>query len=185
MFGVEWAQAILYEPPIVLSRRLRPFSPFHALMLQSVDNPFFIGGDCGAPDLILAVHVCAHGWADRFAVMADAAKAQEWGQTCEGVDWRDEVAAFRLYMDESWKLPERWKGGGDDSEARANSAYHLAVFGMRHLGMSEDVAWDCPVARLVCYRECYAESETGKSRLVTEDERFAIDSLKAGENGAS
>lgn len=174
---IAWAQALLYQPPVVLGKQLLPLSVLHVLMLDAIDSPFMRGGSFDAGDLIIAVHLCGLKWVDREQFFVDAKAARAWGKSQRKNQMDDESAKFVDYISESWKIPETWKTGKGQS-AKANGAYHLAVFGMRQLGMSEAEAWDCPVARLVCYRETYAEQETGESDLITDDERTGLEVLK-------
>lgn len=166
--NIAWTQAVFYKPPVVLGRQLKTLSPLHVLMLDALDSPVMTGGVCGNDDLIVAVHVCTLDWSTRDKLLADLKSIKAWGKTQRKCDWYDAHADFQLYLRESWTIPQKWDTGAK-SEVRANGAYHMAVFGMRNLGMSEQAAWDCPVARLVCYREAYAEQETGKSDLVGDD----------------
>lgn len=178
--NVVWPQAILYEPPKVLGKTLRGFSAFHALMLEAVQSPFLVGGKTDLQDLILAVHVCAHGWADR-ATIKDTEAIKAWGEHIKSVDFVDAQKQFSNYLTESFAMPEFWNNSG--STLRANFAFHLVTFGMRILGLSEADAWDTPIARMVCYRACWAESE-GDTSLKSDDEQAGLDLLRK-ENGQS
>jgi len=177
-----WTQAALYEPPVILGRKLQPLSPLHLLILDSVDSPFISGGKSDIQDLVLAVHTCCLKWETRQNIFPEDDALKAWGTEQAKTDWREELAAFQLYLSESWVIPEKWDAK-DGDKCKANGAYHMALFCMRNLNMPEAEAWNCPVARIVCYRECYAEQETGKSDLVSPDERTSIDKLKAENNG--
>jgi hypothetical protein len=180
--NIVWATAALYEPPEVLGKTLRGFSPFHALMLEAVQSPFMVGGDKSFDDLVIAVHICSHGWVDRFAIRSDMSAVAAWGKSVTA----DSIAAarrdFNLYLAESWKMPSFWQSG-ENAAMRANWIYHLAAFAMRRLHMTEAEAWDCPIARLVCYRACVGETEGDKS-LMTDDDIKGIEVLKADEAAA-
>jgi hypothetical protein len=176
---LSWVQAVGYAPPVVLGKQLQAFSAFHVLMLDAVASPFFRGGAPDTHDLLLAVHICSSTWASRASVVTDLSSVTDWGQGQSKVDWPAEMRAFETYISESWLIPDKWETTGEREKAKANGAYHLAVFAMRFLGLPEAEAWDCPVSRLVCYRETYSEQETGKSLLKTEDELAGIEKLKA------
>lgn len=186
--NIVWAQAALYEPPEVLGKTLRGFSPFHALMLEAVQSPFMVGSTADFDDLILAVHICAHGWADRFLIRSDMAAVIEWGKSLTADDIATGRRNFDAYLTASWETPKFWQDS-DSGTLRANWIYHLAAFAMRRLNMTETEAWDCPIARLVCYRACVGETEGDKS-LMTDDDIKGIETLKADAekekaNGAS
>lgn len=178
--NVVWPQAILYEPPKVLGKTLRGFSAFHALMLEAVQSPFMVGGKADLQDLILAVRICAHRWADR-AKIKDTDAIKTWGKHIKRGDFIGARQTFDLYLAESFKMPEFWNKSG--SSLRANFAFHLVTFGMRILGLSEADAWDTPIARMVCYRACWAESE-GDTSLKSDSEQSGIELLRK-ENGKS
>lgn len=179
MADISWIQSVLYEPPTVLGRRLRPFSPLHALILQNIDSPFMFGGTAATfEDLVVAVHVCGLTWTERNQWLPPAKLLRRWGRKQRHTDFGAVADVMDEYISESWQLPERWTSGKGPSHSKANGAFHLAVFGMSRLGMTEARAWDCPVARLICYREAFAEQETGKSDLVSDQEKRGIEALK-------
>lgn len=177
-----WIQACLYQPPVVLGRQLQPFSSFHALALDGVRSPFWHGGAPTIDDLVLAVHICALTWETRAAVFGDVRRIMKWGRRQRKADHASELAAFRLYLDESNVYPARWKTS-ESSAIKASGFFHLVAFGMGRMNMSEAQAWDCPMARLVCYSEAHREQETGKSDLISEEESKGIEALKGAANG--
>lgn len=180
-----WIQSILYQPPAVLGKSLKPFSPFHALVLDSIESPYMRGGNATPDDLITAVYVCSCSWSDRARILnGDKAELRKWGKDFCRADWQSEFDAFNLYLSESWTTPTTWKRG-DGGTVKASGAFHMTVFAMRILGMNEADSWDAPLARLVCYRETYTEQETGKSDLQTDDERHGKKVLEDMENGNS
>jgi len=186
--NIVWAQAALYLPPAALGKTLRGFSPFHALMLSAVSSPFMVDGTPDFDDLVLAVHICSHSWADRFVLRSDLPSVIEWGKTLTTEDISTSRRNFDAYLAASWQMPQFWQDAASGT-LRANWIYHLAAFAMRRLHMTEAEAWDCPIARLVCYRACVGETEGDKS-LMTDDDIKGIETLKADAekekaNGAS
>lgn len=177
-----WIQACLYQPPVVLGRQLQPFSSFHALALDAVDSPFWHGGIPSVDDLILAVHICALTWETRSAVFGDFRRLMKWGRRQRKADRAAELEAFRRYLNESNVYPARWKTG-ESSNIKASGFFHLVAFAMHRMNMTEAQAWDCCMARLVCYSEAYREQETGKSDLISDDEMKGIEMLKGAANG--
>jgi len=175
--NIVWAQAALYEPPTVLGKILRGFSPFHALILEAVQSPFMTDAAADFDDLVLAVHICSHGWDDRFRIQSDIPAVTKWGKTVPKKSITPARKDFDLYLKESLRMPQFWQAGGGD-EPRANWLYHIATFAQARLHMVERDAWDCPIARLVCYRACVSEVEGDKS-LKSESESEGVDVLKA------
>ena len=164
-----WSRAVLYEPPQVLGKTLRGFAPFHALALCAVQSSFMseVGEDTDAiQELVVAVRICSLGWADRYRIVDEQA-IQQWGGKIDPATYLAARQAFAVYLGESWEMPQFWSSEGEG--LRANWIYHLVAFGMRELKMTEAEAWDCPIARLVCYRACVGESEGDKS-LKSEEE---------------
>lgn len=167
----------------MLGRQLQPFSAFHALALSSVESPFWAGGDPTVDDLVMAVHICSLSWDRRHEIFPDVKQMKRWGRACRKERFDEHMALFTQYLGESNVYPERWQEGGS-SEIKACSFYHLVVFGMKRLGMMEAEAWDCPMSRLVCYSEAHNEQETGKSNLISDEERKGIEVLKAEQHGS-
>lgn len=181
---IAWIQAIAYQPPVILGQQLNPFSPFHALVLESLKSPYISGGTATPNELVLAVYVCSLSWADRKKITTiDESKLKNWGKKQSKAAWRYELSNFKTYISESWMLPDTWKKPNSGT-VKANGAYHLAVFAMRKLGMNEADAWNTPLSRLVCYRHVIEEQETGKSDIITDDEKTAMQKLKEPNNGA-
>jgi len=107
--------------------------------------------------------------------MSDTASAQEWGRRCGAVDWAATRVLLEIYFRESVRLPRMW--GGKQTEPQANYCWHLVTFAMNELGMDEESAWDCPVARLVRYRLCRNERE-GMKNLMTDSEIEGVEILR-------
>ena len=180
-------QSALYSPPIVLGRQLRAFSPFHALALEAVNSPFAHEPVTGVtPDsLIVAIWTCSHSFADGLPVLLDIATIQKWGASVGKWDFSKTKAQFFRHLDDSMLLPKFYHTG-DEEDARAPVAWHLATSGMRFLHMTEAEAWDCSIARLVCYRACISEWNGSKS-LKSDEEikgRKVLEEIKAREEAA-
>lgn len=172
-----WIQSLLYQPPTVLGKQLKPFSALHFLILNFYASPFLHGkGRISTDDLILAVIVCASDFASRHDLLnIDNKQIKKWGREHRKTDLLEAVATFEEYLQESMVIPEKWQsvqdGGGT---IKTNTSYALVMFAMGRLGMTEAQAWDVPLARLVCYRDVYYELETGKTDVVSDEERSII-----------
>ena len=180
-------QSALYSPPIVLGRQLRAFSPFHALALEAVDSPFAHEPVTGVtPDsLIVAIWTCSHSFADGLTVLLDTAAIQKWGASVGKWDFPATLKTFQRHIADSMVLPVFYHTG-DEEDCRAPVAWHLATSGMRFLNMTEAEAWDCSIARLVCYRACISEWNGSKS-LKSDEEikgRKVLEEIKAREEAA-
>lgn len=168
-----------YSPPSVLGLRLRPFSPWHGLLLEAAGSPFLCGGRVDADDLILGAWVCSKSYCDGFRTAADAASARKWGAKTKRFHLAAELSAFNSYLDASFTAPEYWKSG-DGSSVKAPYFWHLAYFAMLRLHLPEADAWDYPIAKISCYQACAAEL-SGNSNLMSADEIKGIELLRAAE----
>ena len=163
-------QAHTYKSPTILGRQLLPFSPWHGVILEAAASPYILGGIPKLDDMILGVWVCSHSHADGWNAAANAPSAQEWGNSLTDPNFPAALTAFDEYISASFMGPEYWSSGGG-SEIRAPYMWHLATFGMSYLHMSEVAAWDCSVAKLMCYHACKAEVEGNKDLVSNEDMR--------------
>lgn len=175
-----WPQSAFYSPPTVLGKTLQGFSPFHALMLSAVESPYIEGGKPGFDDTLLAVHICSHGWADRFEVQGNPDAVKAWGKKAKIEDIGAAPKLIEQYFAESWKTPRFWNSG--DGHVRSNWVFLLVTFAICELGMTEEQAWDTPIARLMCYRASWGEMQGDKS-LMSDEEAAAIESDR--ENSAT
>ena len=167
-----------FSPPSVLGLRLRPFSPWHGLLLEAAGSPFICGGGrTDADDLILGVWICTKSYRDGFRAATDVAAARKWGAKIKRFNLAAELSAFNYYLDDSFTAPEYWKSG-DGSGVKAPYFWHLAYFAMYRLHLAEAEAWDYPIAKISCYQACAAEL-SGNSSLISADEIKGIDTLKA------
>ncbi|MBU0706703.1 hypothetical protein KJ662_05625, partial [Patescibacteria group bacterium] len=59
-------RSLFVQPPLLLGRRLKPFSAYHVAALMLFDSPFIRGGrqDITRDDLVLAAFICSHGFRD-------------------------------------------------------------------------------------------------------------------------
>jgi len=173
-----WIQSLLYQPPTVLGKQLKPFSALHFLILNFYKSPFLHGkGRISTDDLILAVIVCASDFASRHDLLnIDIKRIKKWGREHRKTDLLEATATLKEYLQESMVIPEKWQSSGDDSGGtiKTNAGYALVMFAMGRLGMTEAEAWNAPLARLVCYRDVYYELETGKTDVVSDEESSII-----------
>jgi len=171
-------QPMSYSPPIILGRRLRPFSCWHGLVLDASASTYLLGGQRAVSDLLFGIWVCSHDFADGFDAASDLRAVNRWGRSQRKRWWRPaaDLGAAAVLFDEHIRLsltaPDRWQDGAG-TPLRAPLWWHLALFARETLHCSESEAWDFPLSRLICYRDCKAESEGGKD-LMTDDEAKGI-----------
>lgn len=107
--------AVLPAPVRVLGVRLQPFCLGHALLLQRLGNPFYVGGQPSFGDLLLGVSLCAlpplqaaalvdtrrFAWAMRLRVWW-------WSLRYPGTIQAEPMVRFYRYLGEALKMPEYW-----------------------------------------------------------------------------
>jgi hypothetical protein len=116
--------------------------------------------------------VCALSFNDGLAF--DGKAIMTWGRKTRNV--AHAIPQFRDYINAGMRCPEYWRKT-EDKPVKAPYWWHLALFGRQQLGLDEAAAWDEPVARLVCYRACHAETE-GWKNLKTDNEMKGADILR-------
>jgi hypothetical protein len=68
---LKFAESVLNLEHRVLGKRLRPFSLWHALLLEAIQSPIWLGrGMLTLPDLHSAVAICSNEW-PKFTLKAD------------------------------------------------------------------------------------------------------------------
>lgn len=166
----------LAAPPVVLGRRLLPFSLAHAYALTVLESPTIAGGAMGIGDLALAVYVCARpGWP--FARLARDARSDGWarrmrlwGAVCRGRGWARDVAAWQAYVAAYTGRAEMYaelvRGGRTIKPERARVPWPLACAARLIPLLGEAGAWNCPVCRAFAYLDASAEDQ---SFLVPDD----------------
>lgn len=175
-----FVQAFTYSPPVILGRRLLPFSPWHGIFLEATDSSYLLGGPHSFDDLISGIWLCSRSFLNGWASPGDLREAKRWGRRARNDDL---VEAYKLFDDHvkvSLSSPEYWRSP-DSQSLRAPFFWHLATFGVNYLHLSEQQAWDYPVARLTCYLACKSENEGGKD-LMSEEDSIGFATLKAEQN---
>lgn len=166
--------SIFETAPVVLQKRLRPFSCFHWAVLAAMESPFAVGGTPTPDDVVFAVWVCQRGWQDRADILApDYEAIRDWGHE---FDYVDAVNVLRAYMDEAFDGPSTWVPD-DAKPSGVPGAFHLPAILLQHLhGLTEADAWDMPLQRALAYRCAIAEANG--SEVVTDRQLALIEEAK-------
>jgi hypothetical protein len=172
-------QSLTYNPPSVLGRQLKPFSPWHGLLLEAAGSPYLHGGLPDVNDLILGVWICTKSFSEGFRAAADRYAARKWGASLKQPQFFSDQAIFTEYISASFLTPQYWQGK-EAKPIRAPYFWHLATFAMRDLHLSEQEAWDVSITRLACYQACVADVSGSKDLMSAEDIK-GIEILKADE----
>lgn len=166
-----WLTALLKMPPVILDRRLQPFSMSHAVILEAAKNPYWMGGDLTGPALVEAVDICSRTWEEnqRFYDSPLKARLRQLRRFALRAFTRHKISAsddFLAYIqDYSASTTREDMGGGRDmvSPWQWRVACHLI-----ERGFSESEAWNMPMNRARCYYDAADEME-GAENLVNEE----------------
>lgn len=161
-------QALTYRPPTVLGRQLMFFSSWHGLLLEAAASSFIVGGAPGTEDLIFGVWICSHSFADGYAIAADARAIKAWGKSCNSLNFAAAMLAFTDYIAASFTLPKYWSDSSGDG-CKAPYFWHAATFARVKLHLTEQQAWDYPLARTSCHQACIAEINGNKDLMSADD----------------
>jgi len=167
----------IFDPaPVVLRRRLRPFSAFHWAVLAAMDSAFTAGRTPTPDDVVVAVWVCSRGWEDRSQILdPDSDAIREWGHE---FDYHAAAATLREYMEAAFDGPETWVPK-NSKPSGVPGAFHLPAILMQHMhGLTEAEAWDMPLQRALAYRCAIAEANGAE--VVTDRQLALIEEANRG-----
>jgi len=178
-------QAAFCQPPIVLGRRLRPFSLSHSYLLAGLENPCLVTGAGLVADLCAAVSICSHGHAENAQRLFNGGPSfdrerREFAKALRVEGEASARAAFDVYLADFCHIPEHWRDEAESgSTFRAPWQFHFVFVLCRDYHMTPEQAWDTPVALARCYYDVMAEVGGDKS-LVTAREQALIEQARAG-----
>jgi len=162
-------QSILVRPPVIMGRKLRPFSLFHALVLMQFDSSHLNGQKVTIDELVFSVFVCGleypQGVDYIFSIKAikDCAK---WGKKSKKkYDYSESFEEFRQYLLDYMRFPgiyETTSASGQSLNAPKKSnipwPFKVAADIMnKYPGFTEKEVWNMPVIKASTYRAHIAE----------------------------
>lgn len=168
-----WLTSLMVTPPVILGRRLKPFSLAHSFILERAANPFWIGGERGPEHFFEALEICSHDLEENRARIASKSdnKFKRWvAKHFRKVSARD-VEMFVQYMDDHLACHSRESSGG--REMHSPWQFRL-VADLVARGFSEERAWNMPLNLARCYYDARAEME-GDDTLLSEDSADAYE----------
>lgn len=156
-----FARSLHVTPPVILGRRMPPYSAYHQLTLEAFESPFFFqdGRPITAGDVVEAWLICCDRYGDgkrtfrrfqrsrlfRFIVRQRMLLAG-WGTVRDQL--MDYMAAFTF--------APRVRISGDSRSSKVPVAWHLVAVMVGH-GMPLAEAMDLPLCELVCLKIALAE----------------------------
>ena len=174
---------MLAEPPVVLGRRLKPFSLWHALQLEHLENPYWVGGARPSrADLVVAVCICTTQFkldGPQYHPAELAKKCFKWGRRHRGTwrdaaKWAEEEDKFVDYLEEFTEITPRWSAGGES--LRVPASFGAAVILFEHCNFTEERAWNMGFGLAMAYVAASGAVHGDKS-LMAEDELKALAEL--------
>lgn len=184
-----YIQAFFPAPAVVLKRPLRAFSLGHSFVLDSLANPFEVGGPHTARDLAQFVWVCERTFAECINALSrgdvGAEEIERWGAECSAVDFAEESSKAIDYQRGAIAIPRRWTEDGQGKTTGPKVPWQLAVF-QAIRGESaitpdvENAIWDMPIGRATSYAAATAWA-SGDQSFVSEEEEKAMAILKEAE----
>jgi len=165
---------------VVYGIRLAPFNLRHALILEQLENPGWIGGTITPELLIAAAAVCAFADASGELPAADLT-----AEMIAAHDFNAEINAWENYLAQCNSSPRTKRFEGSGKSLHAPVEMIVAVYLMRQLGMTEERAWTMPRGLANWYFEAAREQETGESGIIEEAEWQEMEAALGAEQMAA
>ncbi|NDD54503.1 hypothetical protein EBZ39_11620 [bacterium] len=184
---LKFAESVLNLNHRVLGKRLKPFSLWHALLLEAIGSPIWLGkGTLTLPDLHAAVAICSNEWpvfnlrAGFFTVLRNSCISPSRLQ----IEGKKLVAYFNDYN----AVPMLWTEEKKDSKDRPKCplplSLDLVAWLVRH-GFGEARSWNMPIGLAHWYYIACARQRGGEIDLVSPEEQAVIEQVKARKNAAA
>lgn len=165
---------------IVLGRRLRPLSLWHATLLELIDSPLWHGkSGVTMTDLRLAACICTGSW-PQYKIPAG------WGMiwwsfcTCK-MNLAREAAKFSAYIRDFHAPPMLWEKETEKSKGPTlcplPAPLDVAAWLIRH-GLGEERSWTMPIGLAHWYYVAFAKHRGAEIDLVSPGELEAIEQVK-------
>jgi len=178
---LKFAESVLNLEHRVLGKKLKPFSLWHALLLDAVKSPIWIGrGALTLPDLHAAVAICSQEWpsfnlkAGIFTILRNS--------FLRGERLERESRKLLAYFSDYNAVPMLWTSDKpEDKEAKKCQlpmALDLVAWLVRH-GFGEARSWNMPIGLAHWYYIACAKQRGSEIDLVSPEEQLVIDRVKA------
>ena len=160
-----WLTSLMVTPPVILGRRLKPFSLAHSFILERAGNPFWIGGERGPEHFFEALEICSRDLEENRARIAGKPdnKFKRWVVKYFRKVAAKDVATFAQYLDDHLACHPR-ESGGSGRELHSPWQFRL-VTDLVARGFTEERAWNMPLNLARCYYDARAEMDGDDSLL--------------------
>jgi hypothetical protein len=185
-----YASLVLAECPLVLGKRMLPFSLWHSTVLEAFDSPLLSAGELSPDDVVMAAWVCSRDFESCATYLRTrrqdiTADAQAWGASCTAEDLAGAVDALRRYVRSHSYVPHRHGGSAEPSAAQWQLVYVLALTGGSTDPDAIAKAWNTPLNVAVALTATRAIM-AGDKTYVTEEAEAGLQAARAamrGDNG--
>ncbi len=135
------AECIFHARHTICGRRLKPFTLWHAWLLDFCQSPFVSSTPGTAADLALAIEVCSRpASTPARSPHLDLRPDRRLTARIFRDGFRETADAFRAYLGDYVALPRCWSTPGGRSIRSHPCLYTVAVL-MRHGQRTEEQAW--------------------------------------------
>ena len=170
---------------VVLGRRLRPLSLWHATLLELIDSPLWHGrSGVTMTDLRLAVAICGDSF-PRY-VIPSGWRLVLWAFRTRKHKLAIEAAKFSAYIRDFHAPPMLWtkeeEAPKTDKFCSLPQPLDVSAWLIRH-NFSEERAWSMPIGLAHWYYVALAKHRGAEVDLVSPAEQIAIDKIKAKRAG--
>lgn len=178
---LNFAESVLNLNHRVLGKRLKPFSLWHALILEAIGSPIWLGkGTLTLPDLHAAVAVCSNEW-PKFNLKADFLTILR--NSLISLDrLQNEGKKLVAYFNDYNSVPMLWTADKKETKEPAKCALPMALdlvaWLVRH-GFGEARSWNMPIGLAHWYYVACAKQRGSDIDLVSPEEQLVIAQVKA------
>lgn len=180
-----YASSFTIAPPVILGRRLLPFSIGHSYLLEAAGNGYALDGDGGdVGSLAVAVLVCSSGFKDGLKILQGFTPIEnDWIESCAGLDLAEEARRFREYTTAALTAPKRWqRDGGQPVKCPWQLAMLASMLGDGVATPANvEAIFDMPLSWAFSINAA-RQAWQGDQSLWTEDDEKGIEILKELEN---
>lgn len=179
---LKFAESVLNLDHRVLGKKLKPFSLWHALLLEAIQSPIWMGkGSLTLPDLYSAVAICSNEW-PKFTLKAGTLTIL-CNTFLRGERLEKESKKLVAYFNDYNSVPMLWTADKTDKKEAPKCplpmALDLVAWLVRH-GFGEARSWNMPIGLAHWYYIACAKQRGSEIDLVSPEEQIVIDRVKAG-----
>lgn len=185
-----WYKGLVYQPPVILGRRLKPFSLAHSMTLEELRNPYVMTSSpqLDPAALHFALWVCTMSGDEIGRNVYATKRLKLWialrGWWYRKHDLQDAHETFLAYIKDCSDHPERSIPCSADGKEKSRTfvkapwQYHMVRTLCKVYGMYHAQAWDCPLILASCLHAADMEAN-GDDSLIDRATEQRIDQLRA------